>query len=120
VQLRDLGPSEARPFSTRRPTNGLLRAGRPVVTKPIGPHRTIGPEYFQRCFQRMTLENDGFWKRVIFAMDFRTDPDGVVSRLCMRYAPAMPDTTACVADVIRRERFAPLFDGTYVLEMLTD
>jgi len=68
----------------------------------------------------MTLENDGFWKRVIFAVDFRTDPDGVVSRLCVRYAPDMADTTACVADVIRRERFAPLFDGTYVLEILTD
>lgn len=74
---------------------------------------------FVRCFQRMLLENDTFWERVVVVVDFETDDAGRVSSLCVEYGPRhMPETADCVGDVVRQLDFPPAVSSRYVVKFV--
>lgn len=69
---------------------------------------------FVRCFERMLLENERFWSRVVVVVDFETNAAGMVDSLCVAYGPpSMPETTDCVGDVVRSATFVPSSSSQY-------
>lgn len=110
-QQRDLAAHETQSLPPRASERTAVEGRRGQIAE--------GP--FVRCSQRMLLENDTFWERVVVVVDFETDDAGRVSSLCVAYGPRhMPETADCVGDVVRQLDFPPTLSSRYVVKFVVE